>query len=175
MLGGAAALGGIVSPALARPLTAPPSAQKTERSLSLVSVNTGESENLVFWANGRYIQSTLDRFNYLMRDRRTNEVGVIDPNLYDLMWQLKNALRASSPLQVVCGYRSSESNSALRRVKRGVAKDSYHTHGKAVDLRISGYSIKAIGSAARNLKAGGVGTYRGSKFVHIDTGPVRSW
>lgn len=175
MFGGAAALGSVTTPLLAAPLVTPPSRQRSEKSLFLFNTNTKESENLIYWANGRYIQSTLDKFNILMRDRRTDEVAIIDPKLYDLMWSLRVALKATGPLQIICGYRSSDSNSSMRRVKRGVAKNSYHMQGKAVDLRFAGYPIKTIGSVARGLKGGGVGTYRGSKFVHIDTGPIRSW
>ncbi len=113
MFGGAAALGSVTTPLLAAPLVTPPSRQRSEKSLFLFNTNTKESENLIYWANGRYIQSTLDKFNILMRDRRTDEVAIIDPKLYDLMWSLRVALKATGPLQIICGYRSSDSNSSM--------------------------------------------------------------
>jgi uncharacterized protein YcbK (DUF882 family) len=56
-----------------------------------------------------------------------------------------------------------------------VAKHSYHTLGQAVDVRIPGVQLAHLRKAALNLKVGGVGYYPHDNFVHLDTGPVRSW
>lgn len=172
-LGSGLALSGIVGPASARPLPNTPS--PAQRSLHLVNLYTQESDSVTYWMNGRYVPAAMERLNYLMRDHKTDSVFAIDPALYDLVWNLRHTLKANGPLQIVCGYRTQENNAAMRRVKRGVAKNSYHMQGKAIDLRISGISVNKIGATARGLKAGGVGVYRGSQFVHVDTGPVRSW
>ncbi len=63
----------------------------------------------------------------------------------------------------------------LRQVSTGVAKKSMHLQGKAVDLRLPGFSTSDLGTLARSMKAGGVGIYRHDDFVHIDTGKVRTW
>jgi uncharacterized protein YcbK (DUF882 family) len=40
---------------------------------------------------------------------------------------------------------------------------------------LTGYSTRLLGEHARSLARGGVGFYASSDFVHVDTGPVRSW
>ncbi|MFN7065564.1 MAG: YcbK family protein, partial [Aquificaceae bacterium] len=66
-------------------------------------------------------------------------------------------------------------NHYLHKTKRGVAKDSYHTLGRAVDIRIEGVSLEALRELAIDLRAGGVGYYPRSGFLHLDTGPFRYW
>jgi uncharacterized protein YcbK (DUF882 family) len=47
--------------------------------------------------------------------------------------------------------------------------------GQAIDFRLDGVNLKQVREAAISLKAGGVGYYPRSNFIHIDTGPVRHW
>ena len=82
-------------------------------------------------------------------------------------------LDTEEALQVVSGFRSIKTNALLRRRSRGVARNSYHIKGMAVDVKMQTRSVGQVGSAARALRAGGVGKYRG--FVHMDSGPVRDW
>ena len=73
------------------------------------------------------------------------------------------------------GYRSIDTNNELRDRSRGVAKKSYHTKGQAMDFHIEGIALSNIRKAALSMRAGGVGYYPRSNFVHIDTGPARHW
>ena len=57
----------------------------------------------------------------------------------------------------------------------GVAKNSYHIKGMAVDVTMKSRSVAQISHAGLNLGAGGVGRYSRSDFVHLDCGPVRRW
>ena len=84
-------------------------------------------------------------------------------------------LGTSRPVQLISGYRSIDTNNELRAHSRGVAKKSYHTKGQAMDFHIEGVSLANIRKAALSMRAGGVGYYPSSNFVHIDTGPVRHW
>jgi uncharacterized protein YcbK (DUF882 family) len=63
----------------------------------------------------------------------------------------------------------------LHRKSSGVAEHSQHLLGKAIDVRLSGYSTRRLGEYARSLARGGVGFYANSDFVHLDTGSVRFW
>jgi uncharacterized protein YcbK (DUF882 family) len=93
----------------------------------------------------------------------------------DLMAAISRKVGANQPFEIISGYRSPQTNKALNKQSRGVAKNSYHMQGKAVDLRLSGVPLRAVRKAALELRMGGVGYYAKSDFVHIDSGKVRSW
>lgn len=117
----------------------------------------------------------MTRLNHLFRDHRNNKIKTIDPKLFDQIYLLQMLMGTNKPVQLVSGYRSVETNNALRRKSSGVAKNSYHTHGRAMDFHIKGIELSHIRKAALKMRAGGVGYYPNSNFVHIDTGPVRKW
>jgi uncharacterized protein YcbK (DUF882 family) len=56
-----------------------------------------------------------------------------------------------------------------------VAKGSLHLQGRAIDVRLGDVSSAVLRDAAKELSRGGVGYYRESDFVHVDTGRVRVW
>jgi uncharacterized protein YcbK (DUF882 family) len=171
----AAAVAGLIAvPLFPAPAIAVPRAPY-KRALALRNLRTGDSLDLVYWAEGRYLPDAMQRIAFVMRDGRTEETHVIDHRLIDLMVRLRTALRTSEPLQVVCGYRSPETNEALRETTEGVAANSLHMIGEAVDLRVPSRALAAVRRAAVSLKAGGVGYYPHSNFVHVDVGPVRRW
>ncbi|MDQ2694240.1 MAG: DUF882 domain-containing protein, partial [Pseudomonadota bacterium] len=119
-------------------------------------------------------RQSLKEISWALRDHRTDEVMAIDPRLIDLMHALQVKM-GRKPLDVLSGYRSQETNVMLRQHSRRVAKNSFHTKGRAVDLCIPGCDLTDLCQAARELNGGGVGYYPRSGFVHIDTGPVRYW
>jgi uncharacterized protein YcbK (DUF882 family) len=84
-------------------------------------------------------------------------------------------LDTDEPYQLLSGYRSAKTNAMLRRQSRLVAKKSLHISGQAADLRLSSRSVRQLSKAANSCKAGGVGRYSRSNFVHVDCGPLRSW
>jgi uncharacterized protein YcbK (DUF882 family) len=63
----------------------------------------------------------------------------------------------------------------LRKQGRSVARRSQHLEGKAVDVRLRGVNTARLRDAAIKLQLGGVGYYRESDFVHIDSGRIRTW
>jgi len=147
-----------------------------ERSLSLFNTHTGERlKKVVYWEQGSYIHDALENLNHVLRDHRTNEIYPIDPMTLDLMAAISRKVGAKQPFEIISGYRSPQTNRALRKSSTGVAKNSYHMQGKAVDLRLPGTPLKALRKAALNLRMGGVGYYPKSDFVHVDSGKVRSW
>lgn len=146
-----------------------------ERSLCLINVNTQEAFEGVYWRSGAYDPDALHRLNIVLRDHKAEKIADFDPNLFDLLFDLNQKLSSSEQMEVISAYRSPATNKQARRRLRRVARNSYHMQAKAVDLRIPGISPLQVRNAARAMKAGGVGYYRRSRFVHVDVGPVRYW
>ena len=102
--------------------------------------------------------------------------GNLMPQLGLGVWQASNEQVVGAIEQALeTGYRSIDTNNELRARSRGVAKKSYHTKGQAMDFHIEGIALSNIRKAALSMRAGGVGYYPRSNFVHIDTGPARHW
>ena len=147
-----------------------------ERSLSFDHTHTRERLSLVYAAGGAYVAQALGKLNHFLRDHYSGDVGVIDPQLFDLLHRVKSELGAKGPFQVISGYRCPTTNNSLRSTRGGgVATRSLHMDGKAVDIRIPGVPLAELRDAALSLRAGGVGFYPREQFVHVDTGRVRSW
>ncbi|AKL12796.1 Peptidase M15 [Phytobacter ursingii] len=145
------------------------------RILTLNNLHTGETIKAQFFDGRGYIQDELAKLNHFFRDYRANKITTIDPKLFDQLYRLQGLLGTSKPVQLVSGYRSVDTNNELRAHSSGVAKKSYHTRGQAMDFHIEGISLSNIRKAALSMRAGGVGYYPSSNFVHIDTGPLRHW
>jgi uncharacterized protein YcbK (DUF882 family) len=144
-----------------------------ERRLELYAPEVDERFCGPYWARGSYLDEALRQVSWLMRDHVTDKEKRIDPELIDTLWQLGDALECERPFEVLSGYRTLETNRALRRL--GAAKNSLHVEGKAVDIRISGTKLADLARAATQLGIGGVGYYPRQNFLHLDTGPVRFW
>lgn len=139
------------------------------------NINTGDIHTAKFTAGGLN-KMDLGRLNYLMRDRHLNQVKAIDPKLFVKLNQIQRRLGLhNAEILVISGYRSAQTNARLRSRSRGVASQSYHIRGQAVDFRVSGVPLLKVKQAAESLSNGGVGYYPRSNFVHVDTGPVRTW
>ncbi len=145
------------------------------RRVRLRSTRTGEAVDTIYWIEGNYIPEALAEINWFMRDWRQNEVIQYDRRNIDIMAATLRLMDTDEAYHVVSGYRSPATNAALRRRNRGVARNSYHTKGMAADLKLSSRSVNDMAAAAIACRAGGVGKYRRSNFVHVDCGPVRTW
>ena len=154
-----------------------PAAAATERALYLYYTHTKETARIVFKRNGQYVQSGLKELNNFLRDWRRNEPTKMDPRLFDLIWEVYQEVGASQPVNIVSAYRSPKTNAMLRETSSGVAENSQHTKGNAMDFFIPGVPLTKLRAAAMRKQVGGVGYYptSGSPFVHLDTGSVRAW
>ena len=168
-------LGLAAAGALVLPPTAWGARPAGERRLSLYNIHTGERLSTIYWAQGRYLDEALHRIDHVLRDHRDNSVHPMDPALLDLLVALQSRLGTHEPFHVISGYRSPATNARLRKVSTGVAKRSLHMQGKAIDIRLPGVELKTLRRTALAMKAGGVGYYPKSGFVHVDTGRVRHW
>ncbi len=145
------------------------------RELSFLHTHTGERLSVAFYDGGKYVPDALQAVNHFLRDFRNDQVHPIDPDLLDTLYDLRRVTESKGEYQVISGYRSAETNEGLRRNSRGVAKHSLHLDGKAIDVRLDGVDLSRLRDAALAMERGGVGYYKKSDFVHIDTGRVRSW
>lgn len=145
------------------------------RSLRFVHTHTGETLTAPYCEGGVYSESCLNQVNFLLRDFRTGEIHRMDPSLLDILYQVRSLANHDAAFEIISGYRSAKTNAMLHVHSQGVAEHSQHLLGKAVDVRLTGYSTRALGEHARSLLRGGVGFYASSDFVHIDTGRVRFW
>jgi uncharacterized protein YcbK (DUF882 family) len=146
-----------------------------EKSLAFYNTHTGEKLKTVYWAEGNYVHGALDEINYVLRDPRSNEVHDIDTRLLDLLFDVGQRIDTNQPFHVISGYRSAATNAFLRAHSGGVAENSLHLVGKAIDIRLPGRDTRMLQKIAAALKGGGVGYYPRSDFVHVDIGRVRYW
>ena len=145
------------------------------RRLSMYSGRTGETLNTIYWIDDKYIDEAVHEISVFMRDWRANSVKTIDHRTLDIMAASHNVMNVSEPYIMLSGYRSAKTNAMLRRRSSGVARNSLHIKGQAVDLRLKSRSVTQMARAALSCRAGGVGKYRNANFVHMDCGDVRSW
>ncbi len=160
---------------LSVPAQAVPFYNSAARQLSFYNTHTQEMYRGVYYYAGGYDRAVMSKFCYMMRDHRSEEVARIDYRLFDLLHHIQSRLQNFNVVKLVSGYRSPESNAMLVSTSGGVAKNSYHVRGQATDIRIDGVPTEYVHRAALSLRSGGVGFYPDSDFVHVDTGPVRTW
>lgn len=146
------------------------------KSLAMDHTHTREKIELIYAVGPEYLPKALTDLNHFLRDHYSGHIGTMDAGLYDIMHSLRAALKVRTSFEIISGYRSPKTNERLRTTRGGgVARRSLHMDGKAVDLRLPGVPLDELHAVALSLKAGGVGYYPGSNFVHVDTGRVRSW
>ncbi len=145
------------------------------RRISMYSGRTGETLDTIYWIDGNYIPEALKEVNHFMRDWRTNQAKTMDARTVDIMAASLRIMDVSEPYLLLSGYRSPQTNAMLRSRSSSVARNSLHMKGQAADLRLKSRSVKQMAKAATSCSAGGVGSYYGSNFVHMDCGPIRTW
>ncbi len=155
----------------------PAESREPDKTLRLSFGHTGEKGEFTFKRNGVYDKSELARLNHFLRDWRREEDAHMDPHLLDLVWSIYQQTGSHDYIHVVSAYRSPATNEMLRRRSRGVAKNSQHRLGKAMDWFLTDVPLAKLRATAMKMQGGGVGYYptSGSPFVHTDTGNVRAW
>jgi uncharacterized protein YcbK (DUF882 family) len=159
------------------PTALPVAAASGDRTIHLHYTHTGETGSFTFRRGGRYDDRVLKQLNVFLADWRTKEPAKMDPALFDLLWSVYQEVGGRQPIHVVSSYRSPKTNAMLRAKSSGVAENSQHTKGKAIDFFIPGVNLTRLREVAMRHQVGGVGYYptSGSPFVHLDTGNVRAW
>lgn len=153
------------------------SAEGDTRTLSFHHIHTGETITITYKRDGRYDDAALKKLDWFMRDWRREESTRMDPHLFDILWEAYREVDGNKPIEVICGYRAPGTNAMLRARSTGVAQNSNHMGGQAIDFAIPGVDLEKLREVGLRLQRGGVGFYptSGSPFVHMDTGTIRHW
>jgi uncharacterized protein YcbK (DUF882 family) len=145
------------------------------RRIALLNLHTDERLDIEYFRDGAYMPKALAAIEVELRDFRTGERHAIDPSLLDYLLQVAQSLGVDPAFKVISGYRSPQTNAHMHEQSAGVAQHSLHIEGRAIDVRIAGVDCADLAGRALDLKRGGVGYYRKSDFVHLDTGAFRTW
>jgi uncharacterized protein YcbK (DUF882 family) len=161
--------GAIVLPRTARPMPVPPAC----RRLRLFNPHTGETFDGAFRDDREPIAEALNDLSIFLRDFHCGERIVMDVGVLDFLASLLDAIGEKEAI-ILSAYRTPATNAMLARTRFGVADNSQHMYGRALDVSFHGKLPEAM-RIAREMRRGGVGWYPQSGFIHIDTGPVRNW
>jgi uncharacterized protein YcbK (DUF882 family) len=164
---GAAGLVSAPSAAFATPVLSAP------RRLRLVDAHTGTIFDGAYRDADGPIGRVMDELCVFLCDHHSGEMINIDVGVIDFLADVMAAIGQTRAV-VLSAYRSRETNAMLARTTFGVAENSQHLYGRALDVRFDARLPDAM-AAAREMKRGGVGWYPHSGFIHLDTGPVRNW
>ena len=143
--------------------------------IALLNLHTDERLEIEYSRDGAYVPEALSKIEVLLRDFRTGERHVIDPSLMDYLVEVAHKVGADPSFSVISGYRSPQTNAVLHEKSAGVAQHSLHMEGRAIDVRMTNIDCAKLAAHAADLQRGGVGYYRASNFVHLDTGAFRIW
>jgi len=156
-------------PSAARAMARPPRL----RRLRLTNANTGETFEGTYRNDDGPIDRVMEELCVFLRDHHSGEKTLMDVGVIDFLADVLDAVGQTSAT-ILSAYRTAETNAMLARTTFGVAEHSQHILGRALDLRLDS-KLPAAMNAARAMQCGGVGWYPHSGFIHIDSGPVRSW
>jgi uncharacterized protein YcbK (DUF882 family) len=174
LLGAAGLIAGMSAAGVLR-AAATPAPEKAGRRIALINLHTDERVDLEYFRDGAYLPEALSKIEAVLRDFRSGERHPIDPALMDYLDEVAHTLGVEPKFSVISGYRSPATNARLHERSLGVAEHSLHMQGRAIDVRIAGVDCADLAAHALDLKRGGVGYYRASDFVHLDTGKFRTW
>jgi uncharacterized protein YcbK (DUF882 family) len=158
---------------LSRPLLGAPN--RFAKRIALTNLHSGEKLTVEYFRDDAYVPDALAGVEMVLRDFRNAEKHAIDPKLLDYLVDVAAQIGVPPAFSVISGYRSPETNERLHERSSGVSQHSLHMQGRAIDVRMSGVDCKDLAAQAEGLKRGGVGFYRASNFVHLDTGAFRTW
>jgi uncharacterized protein YcbK (DUF882 family) len=146
-----------------------------ERQLSFYHTHTAEALTVTYYRDGEYVGSALAELDHFLRDFRTGDAVSMDPAVFDVLHEIQLESGSTGTYEIISAYRSPATNEMLRDNSSGVAKNSQHLLGKAIDVRLTDLDTSELRDVALSLQRGGVGYYKKSDFVHVDTGRVRQW
>jgi uncharacterized protein YcbK (DUF882 family) len=141
--------------------------------LRLLDAHSGATFDGVYRDAQGPIVRVMEELCVFFRDRHSGGVVNYDVGVIDFLAKVMTATGQNRAI-VLSAFRSLETNEALARTNFGVAENSQHIYGRALDVRFDAKLPEAM-AAARAMRRGGVGWYPHSGFIHLDSGPVRNW
>ena len=177
LLGTAGMLAGITAAGVLNSVAAEQGGAQGARSRRIVlkNLHTPESLDIVYRRGDDYVPEAIASIEELLRDYRTGDRHPIDPALIDYLYEVAHLAGAPPEFAVISGYRSPQTNGMLHERSGGVASHSLHMEGRAIDVRLQSIDCASLAEKALAMQRGGVGYYRRSNFVHLDTGRFRTW
>jgi len=157
-------------PSMVRALPLPP---PQPHRLNLANPHTGETFSGIYRDDNGPIPRVMDELSVFLRDFHSGEKIAIDVGVLDFLLNVMQAV-GQTKATILSAYRTPETNAMLARSHFGVAENSQHLYGRALDVHFGDKLADAM-KAARAMQRGGVGWYPHSSFMHMDTGPVRNW
>jgi uncharacterized protein YcbK (DUF882 family) len=143
------------------------------RRLRLKNAHTGDKFDGLYRDQTGPIPSAIADLAVLLRDHHANKIGPVHVETLDFLADVMDSVGQTGAV-ILSAYRTPETNAMLRATMFGVAEKSQHLLGRAVDISLEA-RLDDARTAALGMKRGGVGWYPRSRFIHLDTGPVRSW
>src|SRR5690349_2135348 len=157
-------------PNMLRALPLPP---PQPHRLNLANPHTGETFSGIYRDDNGPIPRVMDELSVFLRDFHSGEKIAIDVGVLDFLSSVMQAVGQSQAM-ILSAYRTPQTNAMLAKTHFGVAENSQHLYGRALDVHFGDKLADAM-KAARAMQRGGVGWYPHSGFMHMDTGPVRNW
>jgi uncharacterized protein YcbK (DUF882 family) len=137
---------------------------KPSGHIELYAVNFQEKLDVdLYQEDGSIDEEAIDKLNHLWRCKRTDTEKSIDPRLYEMLSRIYDHF--GKRIELVSGFRNQQRTS------------SFHFHGSASDIRISGVSEKVLHDYVQTLDTGGmgIGIYPRAGFIHVDIRPEPSY
>lgn len=142
-------------------------------ALNIKNQTTGEALKVAWLQNGKIDKKAILALHMLTRDWREKRAAKMDVKLYLILSYIQHSVGLDNQIVLTSGYRTVETNNKL--LPQGASPNSYHIRGQALDFTVQGVNVATTRDLAAKLNLGGVGYYPNNNYVHIDTGPVRSW
>jgi uncharacterized protein YcbK (DUF882 family) len=162
--------GGAVWPLVAaRAMSHPPRL----RRVHLFNPHTGETFSGPYRDDSGPIIGAMQELCVFLRDFHSGEETRIDIGVIDFLADVLGAV-GETRATILSAYRTRATNEMLARTNFGIAENSQHIFGRALDVSLGSKLVEAV-RAARAMRRGGVGWYPHSDFFHIDIGPPRNW
>src|SRR5271169_3088124 len=141
--------------------------------LRLLDAHTGATFDGAYRDAQGPIARVMDELCVFLRDQHSGRMTNIDVGVIDFLANVMAATGQTSAV-VLSAFRTQATNAMLAHTTFGVAENSQHLYGRALDVRFATNLSDAV-MVARAMRRGEVGWHPNSGFIHLDTGPARNW